>query len=80
MMLSFCFTDYVMTEEGRRHATERSNVAERQMRWVSERRTAADRMYTDGRCNDLSIKADRGHILILVDLLSSYAQPYFLRC
>ncbi len=56
-----------------RHVTERSKQRDsRKMRCVSERRTAADRMYTDGRCNDLYVKADRGHILISHDLLSSY--------
>ncbi len=39
---------------------------------VSEPRTAAHRMYTDGRFNELYVKADRGHILIFHHLLSSY--------
>ncbi len=45
------------------------------MHGVSERRTAADRLYTDGRCSDLYVKVDRGHILIFHDLLSSYRTP-----
>ncbi len=47
----------------------------RKMRCVSEHRTAADRMYTDGRYNDLYVKVDCGHILILHYLLSSYCTP-----
>ncbi len=42
---------------------------------VSERRAAADRMCTDARCNDLCVKADRGHILIFHNPLSSHRTP-----
>ncbi len=42
---------------------------------VSEHRTASDGMRTDGRCNDLYVKADCGHILIFHNLLSSYRTP-----
>ncbi len=49
------------------------------MRCVCEHRTAADRMYTDGRRNDLDVKAARGHILIFHDLLSSYRTPLPIR-
>ncbi len=41
-------------------------------RCVSKPRTATERIHTDGQCNDLYVTADRGHILTVHGLMSSF--------